>query len=147
MSVETSWAYYTRSDDEDEKPTDELPVVRLSADEAPPSFPHPVRKRVVLTRDGAAQAMLDGDKTLTVAYYDPREPLMVIDSETKACHTEPAGTRITPLEHYSAEPAGAYSAMVKARRAGLSAAIGKQFLLVSDEIPQGECTRLARGGF
>lgn len=144
-ATHTSWRYYHRSEDEDAKPTDELPIVRLSADEAPPSFPHPVRRRVTLTRNGEAQRALDSDKSLTVGYYDPREPLMIIDAKTSACHTEPVGTRAIPLRHYAGELGGAYHAMINARRAGVSAAIGHDYLLLSDEVDQGECTRMAAG--
>lgn len=144
-ALRTSWRYYDRSEDEDAKPTDELPMVRLAADEAPPSFPHPVRRRVTLTRNGEAQRALDADKNLTVGYYDPREPLMIIDAETSACHTEPVGTRAIPLRHYSGELGGAYHAMINARRVGVSAAIGHDYLLLSDEVDQGECTRMAAG--
>ena len=144
-ALRTSWRYYNRSEDEDAKPTDELPIVRLSVDEAPPSFPHPVRRRVTLTRNGEAQRALDADKDLTVGYYDPREPIMIIDTVTSACHTEQVGTRAIPLDHYSSELGGAYSAMINARRAGVSAAIGQDYLLLSDEMDQGECTRMAAG--
>lgn len=144
-ALRTSWRYYDRSEDEDAKPTDELPMVRLAADEAPPSFPHPVRRRVTLTGNGEAQRALAADKCLTVSYYDPREPLMIIDVRTSACHTEPVGTRAIPLRHYVGERGGAYRAMIDARRAGVSAAIGHDYLLLSDEVNQGECTRMAAG--
>lgn len=142
---QSTWHYYTRSQDEDSKPTDELPAVRAAVDEAPPSFPHPVRRRITMTRTGEAQRALDSDKRLTVGYYDPREPIMIIDTVTSACHTEQVGTRAIPLDHYSSELGGAYSAMINARRAGVSAAIGHDYLLLSDEMDQGECTRMAAG--
>lgn len=139
------WSYYTAGPDEDAKPTDELPVVHLNEEIMPPSWPHPARFHEHYVHGGDAQQTIESDPRLTVAYYDPRDSIMIVDSETHACHTTEIGTRATPLDRFEGEPGGAMRRMVESRRHGISAAIGKKYLIESDEIPQGECTALARG--
>lgn len=121
--------------------TDELPAVHIV--HMPPRFkPHEL-----YVRNGDAAEFLERNPDIRVKHYDPRDSVMTIDDNGNAI-TYRIGTRIIPLSEVALDnryPCGALSRMDDNRRKGrIASSIGHNFLMESDDLPQGEITTYAK---
>lgn len=127
-----------RKKPQDDIETYELPKVRLEP--VPPSF----RPEIYVKNGDAARHLLKNPH-IVIKKFNPRDSIMVVDINGTA-QTRKIGTRITPLKNYvDVHAAGAMRQVYEDRKAGIAAAIGKDYLLESDEINQGEASALAKG--
>lgn len=121
--------------------TDELPAVHIV--HMPPRFkPHEL-----YVRNGDAAEFLERNPDIRVKHYDPRDSVMTIDDNGNAI-TYRIGTRIIPLSEIALDkryPCGALSRMDDNRRKGrIASSVGHNFLMESDDLPQGEITTYAK---
>lgn len=131
--------------------TNELPKVKLvSLPPAPPSFtPHHKRiKNEYYIKNGDAVNAIRENDEIACQSFNPRDSILHVNTHAGIAYTERIGTRIIPLKDVAADDeysCGAYSRMIENRRNGIASAIGKDFLMESDELPQGEVSVYAKG--
>ena len=123
--------------------TDELPAVHIV--HMPPCYqPH---HHELYVRNGDAAEFLERNPGIRVKHYDPRDSVMTIDDNGNAI-TYRIGTRIIPLSEIALDkryPCGALSRMDDNRRKGrIASSVGHNFLMESDDLPQGEITTYAK---
>lgn len=123
--------------------TDELPAVHIV--HMPPCYqPH---HHELYVRNGDAAEFLKMNPDIRVKHYDPRDSVMTVDDDGNAI-TYRIGTRIIPLSEIALDkryPCGALSRMDDNRRKGrIASSIGHNFLMESDDLPQGEITTYAK---